>query len=87
MDKLRKKISLGMSDDYAVMVVGDTQFYYGHETVDPETEEWCFTVKIKGVEVFRLTYTEISNIGRIDDIQSCLIAGIGAYLLNERTVI
>ena len=72
------------SDDYAGLVSGNLNFYYGYEVEDKETGDWCFQVKKDGNEIFRLTQTKIEKSidnRQLDMPQDYLVAGIGIWLL------
>lgn len=74
------------ASDYASLKTADLEFYYGYEVEDPETEDWCFTVKKGNKEIFRLTKTEIENQSNIDadDTKDYLTAGMGIWLSNVK---
>ena len=73
------------SDDYAGLISGNLNFYYGYEVTDPKDEDmWCFQVKKHGEVVYTVTTKEIeSSVGvrQLNDVRDYLIAGIGMYFL------
>lgn len=73
------------SDDYAGLVSGKFQFYYGYEVEDEKTHEWCFQVKENGEEIYRITTFEIEKNMKdhyqLNMPQDYLVAGIGLWLL------
>lgn len=46
-------MSVSVAGDYAAMDVGEFQFYYGYE-VTTENGTWCFQMKYKGREVYKV---------------------------------
>jgi len=77
------QVDLAYSDDYAVLLSGSFQFYYGYEDVDQD-DNWCFTVKENGVETFRISTEWIeknTNIDRLDSPRDYLLIGISIWKL------
>ena len=78
-------IEIYYSDDYAGLISGNKAFYYGYEVTD-SSDEWCFQVKIDGVENFRKTSRELEDTIKdcdFRDSRDYLLAGIGLWLLNN----
>ena len=73
-DSKKKKVEIGISDDYASMSCGDLDFYYGYERTmcpecgsDPTDDEcehearaWCFTAVKGGKEIMRVPEYELN---------------------------
>jgi hypothetical protein len=77
------QVEYAYSDDYAVLVSGNLNFYYGYEVTD-ENDDWCFQVKKNGQEIFKISSDYIiKNIdGRqLEYPKDFLTAGIGVWLL------
>lgn len=77
-----KEITQYYTDDYAGLTVGNLEFYYGYEVEDTETNEWCFQVKNKGAEIYRVTSSEIEELlnDRYLNPIDYLLAGIGMWI-------
>ena len=80
--KFVPQLEMYASGDYAGLAVGDLHFYYGYEVTDPETDDWCFTVKRKDKEIFRATETELTDaVDRsLNEMQDYLLVGIGLWM-------
>lgn len=77
------QVDYGCSDDYAVLMSGNLNFYYGYEVTD-DADDWCFQVKKNGEEIFKISMNYImKNVDnrQLDSPKDFLIAGIGIWLL------
>lgn len=86
----RTGIDIGLSDDYAVLTVGELRFYFGYEFTVPEDPgddddvEWAFVVHRMSdgrqqAELMRLPESAVHPAER-EEPAFYLLAGIGHYL-------
>lgn len=86
-----KNINVYSAGDYAGLEVDDLKFYYGYEVTEPEESddwetEWCFQVKRDGVEVLKITTSQIEKATDVagDEPVNYLLAGIAIWLNYEK---
>ena len=89
-----------MSSDYAGLDTKNAKFYYGYEVTKcpvcgkislscsehpDETEEWCFTATIDGMEKIVVPFSKLGADDMFDVVDCCTI-GIGWVLTKYRLV-
>lgn len=56
------------------------EVYYGPKETDPETGDWCMTIKKNGKEVFRVPNSDLLLVANGEGPKDMLIAGLALYL-------
>lgn len=93
MNSSMKDLVLGVNNDYACAYYclngkgwiddkSKIQFYYGYETQDPDTGEWCFVASKKEQELVRYTRSQLLKRSNCDlnEPIAFMIAGIMLFL-------
>lgn len=93
-----KEVILGNNDDYACVLGGALEFYYGYEYPsiigedDEENEDWGFAVTntVTNIVIFKRTQDELEKIS--DDVVdkepiSYLVLGMYLFSLDQNTKI
>ena len=68
-----------IASDYAGLSCENARFYYGYESVDDETGDWCFTADIKGREQIKIPFRKLGA-NDPSECYDCLLIGIGWVL-------
>lgn len=71
------------ASDYAGFEGGKWSAYYGYEETDPDTDDWCFSLKKDGKEVFRATNEQLLAICPEESPLGMCFAGMALYLSRK----
>ena len=71
------------SSDYAGMVVGTWEFYFGYEVTQEEDGPWCFRAKHNSKDICTIPFPELGlekGATEMENLSGSVLAGIGQMI-------